>query len=159
MLGVKNPKKFDWVNQPLQECMDGNALDTYYTLRLFEIFYEKLEEMGALKLYEHLMVPATQYFGFVEHRGLDIDIEAIDELEAEMESETKRIMETISSLPCVKPEDNLKAPTSLQDILYTREGGLELYPPDKTTKKAEPSTSADTIKILLTQINEVLLNE
>ena len=40
-------------------------------------------------------------------------------------------------------------------ILYTREGGMELYPPDRTPKGA-PSVSAPTLKLLLEHIDEEL---
>ncbi len=159
MLSVKDPKKVDWANMPLQECMEGNALDSYYTLKLFHLFHEKLEGMGLIDLYTKLMVPATELFGGVEYRGLDVDMIAVDELDKELQGEIDRINEILNQTKGLTAEDNLASPQVLGDILYTREGGMELYPPDRTKTKNEPSTSADTLKILLTQINEVLLDE
>lgn len=159
MLTVKNPKTFDWANIPLKDCMEGNAFDAYYTLQLFHIFKEEIEKRGMTHLYEKLLVPATQYFAFVEHRGLDIDPKQVEVLGGEILEAREKILEKIRALPFIKEDDSFSATTCLQEILYTREGALELYPPDKTKTKSEPSTSADTLKILLSQINEVLINE
>ena len=55
----------------------------------------------------------------------------------------------------ITKEDNLSSNVTLIEILYTREGGMELYPPDKTGK-GKPSVSAPTLKLLLEHIEEEL---
>ena len=55
----------------------------------------------------------------------------------------------------MKKNDNLASNKDLIDILYTRETGMGLYPPDKTAK-GNPSVSAPTLKLLLEQIEEEL---
>ena len=55
----------------------------------------------------------------------------------------------------VTTKDNVSSNADLCEILYTREGGMELYPPDRTPKGA-PSVSAPTLKLLLEHIDEEL---
>ena len=55
----------------------------------------------------------------------------------------------------VTKTDNLSSNNDLIDILYTREEGMGLYPPDKTAK-GKPSVSAPTLKLLLDHIEEEL---
>ena len=56
----------------------------------------------------------------------------------------------------IKKTDNLSSNNDLIEILYTREGGMELYPPDKTAK-GKPSVSAPTLKLLLDIIEKELV--
>ena len=55
----------------------------------------------------------------------------------------------------VTTKDNLSSNNDLIEILYTREDGMGLYPPDKTAK-GKPSVSAPTLKLLLEHIEEEL---
>ena len=55
----------------------------------------------------------------------------------------------------IRKTDNMSSNNDLIEILYTREDGLELYPPDKTAK-GNPSVSAPTLKLLLEHIDEEL---
>ena len=52
-------------------------------------------------------------------------------------------------------DDNLSSNNDLIEILYTREGAFEMYPPDRTAK-GTPSVSAPTLKLLLDHIEEEL---
>jgi len=55
----------------------------------------------------------------------------------------------------VEKADNLSSTNDLIKILYTREGGFGLYPPDRTAKGA-PSVSAPTLKIVLEHLEDEL---
>ena len=44
MLTIDNPSKFDWANMDLGECMEGNAMDTCFTLKLFDLIVDRLED-------------------------------------------------------------------------------------------------------------------
>jgi hypothetical protein len=63
--------------------------------------------------------------------------------------------DSLYSFDEVKTSDNLSSNNDLIEILYTREGAFEMYPPDRTGKGA-PSVSAPTLKLLLAQIEEEL---
>lgn len=51
MLTVSNPNNFKWDELSLSECARGNAMDAYFTLKLFHVFMEILDSTGLEKLY------------------------------------------------------------------------------------------------------------
>ena len=125
MLTITNPKNFDWASMSLADCCEGNAADSYFTLKLFDLVVNsetKLKELD--RELSNLIVN--------QEDGLYV---------------YKELLNT----------DNLASNNDLTDIFYTREGGFELYPPDKTGS-GKPSVSAPTLKILLEQINTELAN-
>jgi hypothetical protein len=67
------------------------------------------------------------------------------------------IEDALFMCPQVNKKDNLASTQDLAQVFYTREGGFELYPPDNTDKGA-PSVNKDTLKIILDQINQELIN-
>ena len=41
MLTVTNSASFDWAGQSLHDCAKGNAMDSYFTLKLLKVYKEK----------------------------------------------------------------------------------------------------------------------
>jgi len=70
MLTIDNPKKFDWANMALSDCCEGNAMDSYFTLKLFYLVEEKLEALGVLSFVEKVLPPALETFADMEYDGL-----------------------------------------------------------------------------------------
>ena len=155
MLTVSNPNKFDWAAMPLDECCQGNALDAYFTLRLFEICEEKLKEKGMLDLFQNLLSPALEVFGEMEWNGLDVCLEKTGEIGKKLRSSNIDQEDSLYLCPGVGKTDNFSSNNDLIEVLYTRDDGLGLYPPDNTAK-GSPSVSAPTLKILLEQIEQEL---
>jgi len=155
MLTIDNPSKFDWANMALSDCAEGNAMDTYFTLKLYDLLMEKLEGDPVLKLVTEVLMPSLELFSEVEYNGIDIDVTALDTVGKALASTNMDLEDSLYGIDVVSPDDNLSSNADLQKILYTGEDCLELYPPDKTTKGA-PSVSAPTLKLLLDQINEEL---
>ena len=155
MLTVKNPRTFDWANMNLSDCCEGNAADTYFTLKLFGVIEEKIKELGMEKIISQLIMPSLTTFTEMEYRGLDVSEEQLDVVGRQLRIAN---IDTEDSLYCfkeVKNSDNLSSNNDLIEVLYTREGAFELYPPDRTGK-GSPSVSAPTLKLLLSQIEEEL---
>ena len=155
MLTVNNPKNFDWSSMSLHDCAKGNALDAYFTLKLFHICEEKLQEYGMLGLYENLMAPATEAFKDMEYAGLDVSQERLKMVGKELFEKNVDQADSLYAFKQVNKEDNLSSNNHLIEVLYTREGGFNHYPPDKTAK-GSPSVSAPTLKLLLEQIENEL---
>mgnify|MGYP006412868701 FL=1 len=91
----------------------------------------------------------------MEYDGLNVSREKLAEVGGELQEACLEIEETVYSSDKVMEDDNLSSTNDLVQILYTREDGFNLYPPDRTAK-GKPSVSAPTLKILLGQINEEL---
>ena len=155
MLTVSNPKNFDWGNISLFDCCSGNALDSYFTLKLYNLVRGKLADLGSLDFVEKVLVPSASLFSGMEYEGLNVSEDKLKKVGKQLSD--KNILNEDSLYFCkgVENTDNLSSNDHLISILYTREEGLGLYPPDKT-EKGKPSVSAPTLKLLLGHINEEL---
>jgi DNA polymerase I-like protein with 3'-5' exonuclease and polymerase domains len=156
MLTINNPNKFDWANMPLTDCLRGNALDSYFTLKLFDLIEEKLEGSPVLDFYEKVMSPLSCVFSDMEWEGMLVSEERLSTIGKELGDLVMDQEDSLYYFPGVSSSDNISSTKDLIDILYLREGGFEFYPPDKTAK-GTPSVSAPTIKVLLEQIDEELV--
>ena len=155
MLTIDNPKKFDWANMPLSDCCEGNALDSYFTLKLFNLICEKLDGEPMFKLIEKVVMPSLETFSEMEYNGLDVDVSTLESVGRELTTKNMDEEDSLYSCKGIEKTDNLSSNHALIEILYTREGSLELYPPDRTAK-GSPSVSAPTLKLLLEHIDEEL---
>jgi len=154
MLTISNPKTFDWANMDLGDCMEGNAADTYFTLKLYDLVMERLDER-AIKLLEFVLMPSLENFAEMEWVGLDVDRSALELVGRQLKGESMNQEDILLGCKGVTTADNMSSNTDLQHVLYLREGAMELYPPDRTDK-GTPSVSAPTLKVLLEQINQEL---
>lgn len=156
MLTIKNPNKFDWANIGLLDCLEGNALDTYFTYKLYKVLSELLEDQAMTPLLEKLITPLLGIFSDMELEGLDISVNNLNVLDKELRDKNIDLEDVLYMCKQVHMTDNLASDIDMREILYTREGSFELYPPDRTKKKEEPSTSAPTIETILLQIDDEL---
>ena len=155
MLTIDNPSKFDWANMSLSDCCEGNAMDTYFTLKLFDLIMEKLEGQPVMNLIENVVMPSLETFAEMEYNGLDVDLDALDSVGKQLRATNMDEEDFLYTCKSVTKTDNLYSNNDLIEILYTREDGMELYPPDKTAK-GKPSVSAPTLKLLLEHIDAEL---
>ena len=155
MLTIDNPKKFDWANMPLSDCCEGNAMDSYFTLKLFDLICEKMDGLPMFKLIEKIVMPSLETFADMEYEGLNVDTSVLDSVGRQLNTKNMNEEDYLYTCKSVKKTDNLSSNNDLIEVLYTREGGMELFPPDKTSS-GKPSVSAPTLKILLEHIDEEL---
>jgi len=155
MLTIENPNKFDWAAMPLSDCCEGNAMDAYFTLKLFNLICEKLEGEAVFKLIEQIVMPSLETFSEMEYEGLGVDPNVLDSVGRDLNVKNMNEEDFLYTCDGVKKTDNLSSNNDLIEIIYTREGSMELYPPDKTSK-GKPSVSAPTLKLLLEHIDEEL---
>ena len=155
MLTITNPNTFDWSSMSLSDCAEGNAMDTYFTLKLFDLICEKLEGSPMLRLIEEVIMPSLEVFSEMEYEGLNVDLPTLDSVGRALSAKNMDEEDALYSCEAVHKTDNLSSNNHLIEILYTREGGMELYPPDKTGT-GKPSVSAPTLKLLLEQIEQEL---
>jgi len=155
MLTIDNPKTFDWANMSLSDCCLGNAMDTHFTFKLYELIIEKLEGNLVMNLIENIVMPSIENFAIMEYNGLEVDPEKLKVVGKQLSNDNMWEEDLLYDCKGVTKTDNLSSNNDLIEILYTREGALELYPPDKTAK-GKPSVSAPTLKILLEQIEKEL---
>ena len=155
MLTIKNPKTFDWANMALSDCCEGNAADSYFTLKLFNLIEEKLEELGMSRLLKNLIMPSLSTFSEMEYEGMRVSEEKLESVGRQLRVANIEEEDNLYSFEQVQTSDNLSSNNDLIEVLYTREGAFEMYPPDRTAK-GTPSVSAPTLKLLLEHIEEEL---
>ena len=130
-------------------------MDSYFTLKLFNLICEKMEGGSMFKLIEEIMMPSLEVFAEMEYNGMDIDTDVLDSVGKQLRSKNMDEEDDLYTCKGVVKTDNLSSNNDLIEILYTREEGMGLYPPDKT-EKGSPSVSAPTLKLLLEHIEEEL---
>jgi DNA polymerase-1 len=157
MLTIKNPKTFDWANMALSDCVEGNAADAYFTLKLFNLIEEKIKELGMEKIISQLIMPSLFTFAEMEYRGLDVSENQLNVVGKQLSDANMQEEDSLYAYKEVRKTDNLSSNNDLIEVLYTREGSFEMYPPDRTGK-GTPSVSAPTLKLLLSQIEQELKN-
>jgi DNA polymerase I-like protein with 3'-5' exonuclease and polymerase domains len=155
MLTIKNPKTFDWANMALSDCCEGNAADSYFTLKLFNLIEKKLDELGMSRLLNNLIMPSLSTFSEMEYEGMRVSEEKLESVGRQLRVANIEEEDNLYSFEQVQTSDNLSSNNDLIEVLYTREGAFEMYPPDRTAK-GTPSVSAPTLKLLLEHIEEEL---
>lgn len=139
----------------LVDCLDGNAKDAHFTLRIFDLIEEQLKELGMFELLDRLIMPSLTMFAEMENEGMDVDVERLEQVGHELNGRNIQEEDSLYEIPRVQKTDNFSSTNDLIELLYTREGGFELYPPDRTPKDA-PKVDAPTLKLLLEHIEEEL---
>lgn len=76
---IENRKGVPWYNTiTLKEILKYNGLDTWHTMRLYELFRKQLSEQPRLlKLFTKLIMPASQSLVHIERRGVFLDTMAL----------------------------------------------------------------------------------
>lgn len=169
MLTVTNPSHINWSEMSLAQMAKGNALDSYFTLKCYEVLYEKLDKLKMVKTYEEIMAPASLFLVNMEVDGLTISESQLKVLGKELKNKIIETEELLYSYPEVKKDSNMGSANDMiriffsldkfigtegqKDWLINPEWGFGLYPPVFTDKK-QPSTSYEALDMLLTQIKD-----
>lgn len=160
MLG-RDGKKTDWKNMPLAEMARGNALDAYFTIKVYRKLQDKIAKLKMANLYEKLMAPAVAFFKDMELDGLLISKGRVNELGTQLHSDILEREDKLLSYQLVNKTYELTSTDDLVKILYSADkkhnivpGGFGLYPPICSDKTGAPSTSADALDILLEQLED-----
>lgn len=159
---TKTGSKTDWANMPLHEMFMGNCLDADYTLRLYHILQQQLELQGIDKVNQYLISPAVELFSKIEHRGMYVDTNRLDELDVELSDIIQDVSKQMAQIYPDALDRNLNSDKQLADFLYiddlnkaTDESIVGLYP-TKMTKSGAPSTDKESIDDLLEFIDDEL---
>ena len=107
-----------------------------------------LEGLGMKDISEKVLMPSLEVFAKMEREGLLVSEDRLTTVGKTLSDRNIDNEDSLYAFDSVKKTDNLSSNNDLIEILYTREGGMEMYPPDKTSK-GKPSVSAPTLKLLL----------
>ena len=162
MLTISNPATFDWSSLTLADCAEGNAVDTYFTLRLFETLQPLCEEEGVWDLSDKLLGPLTPEIAEMEFLGLDVSEDAMGDVGIKLRDLNIDIEDNLYRFPEVSNTRSLFSPEDIGKILFLDEDGFALYPPKFTENIKEktgdypPSTDKECLEDLMIMIEEEL---
>lgn len=151
---AEDAKKKDWANTPLPKLVEGNALDTFYTMRIFRKLEPMLKDIGVFPVSEKLYVPLVRIFSKIERVGMEVAMNELKYVGNNLKNTIMDIEDSLYAEKGINSGKNLGSTADLKEILYTEEG-FGLYAP-KFTDTDQPSTDAETLKELLSQIEEEL---
>jgi hypothetical protein len=173
MLTVDNPLKEDFKNMPLAKCSNGNAMDTYFTLKCFRELERKMEGFGYDKVLKYIMSPALEVFRDMELKGMHISTEILESLARDLKDKKSDIEDELYKYPQIK--NTFDIGKDIIKILYScyqdeddtwqisNDYGFGVYPPDRTEKEKDPRTNKDAIltiqMFVIEEINKRKLDE
>ena len=62
MLTVSNPQNTDWKNMPLGDLCEGNATDTYFTLKIYDLLMNQMEDTPVMKLVDRVLMKVLSFY-------------------------------------------------------------------------------------------------
>jgi len=168
MLTVENSTKFDWKTIGLVDCLEGNAIDTYFTFKVFDRLKDELEKRDLILFYEKILSPVSILSDTIEFDGLIISTEELDNLDIQI---TEKLNSINAHLHKIVNDDsiNFASNKDLTKVLFSLEknnetgeydiidSGLGLYSPQRTEADA-PSTEAETLRIIRDHLMGEILN-
>lgn len=140
----------DFAKMPIAEVIEGNALDSHYTLLLFEKLILDLPDLFK-EFNEAIIAPMNAYFANQTRLGIPINLLQANILQDEVEEKLQELEKELKSL--VGNDDfNIRSANDLAEIVYEK---FSLLPPEKT-EKGKNSTSKDSFSFLLAHIRHEL---
>jgi DNA polymerase I-like protein with 3'-5' exonuclease and polymerase domains len=156
MLTVTNGGKHDWANMPLDEMAIGCAMDCDFTLRFWRILRKEMHKKHLHHVYDNLLKEIALELAGVENFGITVDTDYLAVLEVKL---TKEIGILEKELQELSPIDdiNINSNVDLQNILFTGDEGLNLYPVTFTKKTKKPSVTDADLQLILEEIEATLV--
>ena len=156
MLTVENNTKFDWANIEMMPCLRGNAMDTYYTVKVYAKLIEEIQKKNLENLYLNLISPLSVVFRDIEFEGMLIDTDKLAEIKDQLAQKIQEVESYLMSSPRIPEGTNLASNQQLCQVLFSLrknkdkewevndESGFGLYPFAYTTKD-QPATNDETL--------------
>lgn len=138
-------KKQDLFNQPWRQVAIYNGKDTDYEHRLYHRFRKQLqlpEHARDARLFTKLLMPASNMLAQVEHNGVWMDPERLDDRYQQVLRQLARTKRFLVNRAGAPPSINLNSPQQVGRWLF---GDLGLTPVFINAKSGNPSTNEATI--------------
>ena len=129
----------------IDKATEYAAEDADVTLRLYNLFNQRLFKEEVLSVYENLEKPMVKVLSKMEENGIKIDEKILKQLSLKFEKELKILEKKIYSI--AEEEFNIGSPKQLGDILYKK---LKIAG-TKKTKKGNLATNVNILEDLALQ--------
>ncbi|MGM5629895.1 DNA polymerase I [Apibacter raozihei] len=134
----KNQKIFSSV--PLEEQKEYAVEDSDITLQLKNKFDPQLDKDNLKKLFGEIEMPLMRVLADMEWQGINLDIDALNEMSKGLEGDLVRLEKEIYTL--AGEEFNINSPKQLGDIIFDK---LKLGDKPKKTKTGQYATGEDVL--------------
>lgn len=128
---------------PIEKVTPYSCQDADFALRLSQILWPQVEQVGLARLYREIEQPLIEVLAEMEIWGVKVDREVLKRLSRELEQELFRLEKKIYEASGV--EFNINSPQQLADILFRK---IQLTPGKKTRVTKRFSTSIEVLQEL-----------
>ena len=129
----------------VEEAAPYACEDADISLRLADALEERLEEDELLEIAENIEFPLVRVLAELEHTGIRVDTEVLNEISSGLEAELSEIESEIYEL--AGEEFNINSPQQLGEILFEKLG----LPVVSKTPTGNPSTKESVLQELSTE--------
>ncbi len=154
MIGKKGTRQQNFRDLDPEKVKDYACEDADITWQLYQELEKQLSEMGLEQLSEGIEMPLVQVLMEMEHAGVSLDRQGLDDFAADLRKELIEIEKRIFEL--AGQEFNIGSPKQLGEILFDQ---LKIIPDAKRTRTKQYSTSEDVLLNLVDKheiVREVL---
>ena len=154
LIGKKGRRQKNMRDLSPEDIKDYAAEDADITYQLYEILRPKLEEEGLIKLYDDIEGPLIKTLIQMEYNGVTVDVQALHDFSAELESSIKDTETEIHTL--AGRTFNISSPKQIGQILFEE---MEIPYKGRKTKTGQYSTNEDKLSGLAKEypiVNKIL---
>ncbi|MGA0558006.1 DNA polymerase I [Larkinella sp. VNQ87] len=140
LIGKKGPKQLSMRDVEVQKVVEYAGEDADITLQLKDIFAPMLEKNQHNKLFEEVEMPLVRVLGEMELGGVKVDLDALKELSATLETDMRQVQSEIYEL--AGGPFNIGSPKQLGEVLFDK---LKLDNKAKKTKTGQYATGEEVL--------------
>jgi DNA polymerase-1 len=146
LIGKKGTKQKNMRDVPLEKIAAYAAEDADVTFRLKNIFFPRLKDQNAFKLFEEVETPLISVLADIEYTGVKINPDALKEFSKLLDVDIREIEQHIFAE--AGSQFNIASPKQLGDILFDK---LKIDMKAKKTKTGQYATGEEVLSKLASE--------
>ena len=143
LIGKKGKEQKNMRDIPVEQVAEHAAEDADVTYQLYTVFEPKLKSTGTTKLFEEVEMPLVPVLADMEAEGINIDIKALRDFSAVLETDISKIEKEIQDMAGKK--FNVSSPKQVGEVLFE---DLKIVEKPTKTKTGQYSTAEDVLSKL-----------
>lgn len=143
LIGKKGGKQGNMRDVAIPEITQYAGEDADITFQLHSIFSRELPKVNAAKLFNEVEMPLTKVLASMENTGVRLDINALKEMSAVLESDLRQTESEIYE--AAGQSFNISSPKQLGEILFEK---MKLIDKPKKTKTGQYATGEEILSDL-----------
>ncbi|MBK7853217.1 MAG: DNA polymerase I [Bacteroidetes bacterium] len=143
LIGKKGKEQKNMRDIPVEQVAEYAAEDADVTYQLYTVFEPKLKSTGTTKLFTEVEMPLVPVLADMEAEGINIDIKALRDFSAVLETDISKIEKEIQDMAGKK--FNVSSPKQVGEVLFE---DLKIVEKPTKTKTGQYSTAEDVLSKL-----------